>query len=259
MKDNNAPKTDEELVARVDSEITEALGYGDTIAEQRAEAMRYYNGEPFGNEVEGRSQYVDRTVQDTIEWIKPSLMRVFASGDELVQFAPKKAEDVKMAEQATDYVNYVVRQDNDGWGIMYSWFHDALLQKNGIVKVWWNDYEEVEREEYHNLTDIELEQVVQNDNVEIIEHDSYEGPMPDIQPQPPQGMPPQGPPMPGMPGQPPQGMPPAGPQMPGMPPQGMAPPQGSTPTTPRATNATRRSRTPYLQGWSYRDRQRSPC
>ena len=35
MKDNNAPKTDEELVARVDSEITEALGYGDTIAEQR--------------------------------------------------------------------------------------------------------------------------------------------------------------------------------------------------------------------------------
>ena len=207
MKDNNAPKTDEELVARVDSEITEALGYGDTIAEQRAEAMRYYNGEPFGNEVEGRSQYVDRTVQDTIEWIKPSLMRVFASGDELVQFAPKKAEDVKMAEQATDYVNYVVRQDNDGWGIMYSWFHDALLQKNGIVKVWWNDYEEVEREEYHNLTDIELEQVVQNDNVEIIEHDSYEGPMPDIQPQPPQGMPPQGPPMPGMPGQPPQGMP----------------------------------------------------
>ena len=171
---NEAPKTDEELVSRIDGEITDALGYGDTISEQRNEAMRYYYGEPFGNEVDGRSQYVDRTVQDTIEWIKPSLMRVFASGDELVQFVPKKPEDVPMAEQATDYVNYVVRQDNDGWSVMYNWFTDALLQKNGIVKVWWNEYEEVEREEYHNLTDIELEAVVQNKEVEIIEHEATE-------------------------------------------------------------------------------------
>lgn len=196
---NEAPKTDEELLSRIDGEITDALGYGDTIAEQRNEAMRYYYGEPFGNEVEGRSQYVDRTVQDTIEWIKPSLMRVFASGDELVQFVPKTEKDVPMAEQATDYVNYVVRQDNDGWSVMYNWFTDALLQKNGIVKVWWNEYEEVEREEYHNLTDVELEAVVQNSDVEIIEHESFEGDMPQQAPQQPQ--------MPGQPPMQPQGPP----------------------------------------------------
>jgi len=174
MKDKQAPKTDEELVTRIDGEITDALGYMDVIAEQRRKAVDYYYGLPFGNEIEGRSQYVDRTVQDTIEWIKPSLMRVFASGDELVQFSPKSPEDVPMAEQATDYVNYVVRQDNPGWEIMYSWFSDALLQKNGIVKVWWNEYEEVEREEYHNLTDVELEAVVSNKEVEIIEHETYD-------------------------------------------------------------------------------------
>ncbi len=174
MKTNEAPKTEEELIARVDGEITDALGYGDTISEQRNKAMDYYYGLPFGNEVEGRSHYVDRTVQDTIEWIKPSLMRIFASGDELVQFVPKKTEDVAMAEQATDYVNYVVRQDNDGWSMMYSWFTDALIQKNGIVKVWWNEYEEVEREEYRNLTDVELEAILQDPNVEIAEHTDYE-------------------------------------------------------------------------------------
>ena len=173
MKDNKAPKTDEELVSRIEGEISEALGYNDVIAEQRRKAVDFYHGLPFGNEVEGRSQYVDRTVQDTIEWIKPSLMRVFASGDELVQFSPKNPEDVPMAEQATDYVNYVVRQDNPGWEIMYSWFHDALLQKNGIVKVWWNEYEEVEREEYRNLTDVELESVVANPSVDIVEHEDY--------------------------------------------------------------------------------------
>ena len=135
--------TEEELVTRIRGEITDSLGYmGDTISHQREQAMEYYYGLPFGNEVEGRSQFVDSTVQDTIEWIKPSLMRVFASGDDMVKFSPHGPEDVKMAEQATDYVNYVFTKDNPGWEILYSWFTDALLSKNGIVKVWWDEYVE---------------------------------------------------------------------------------------------------------------------
>ena len=140
--------TDEDIVTRIDGEINEALGYGDELSDQRYEAMKYYYSEPFGNEVEGRSQYVDSTVQDTIEWIKPSLMRVFASGDELVQFEPNSPAEVDMAKQATDYVNYVLQRQHNGWEILYQWFTDALLQKNGIIKVWWDDYDEYVREEY---------------------------------------------------------------------------------------------------------------
>ena len=122
--------TEEELVTRIRGEISDSLGYmGDVISTQREEAMKYYYGLPFGNEVEGRSQFVDSTVQDTIEWIKPSLMRVFASGDEMVKFSPHGPEDVEMAKQATDYVNYVFTKDNPGWEILYSWFTDALLSK----------------------------------------------------------------------------------------------------------------------------------
>jgi len=162
--------TEEELVSRIKSEITDALGYGDTISEQREKAMEYYYGEPFGNEVEGRSQFVDSTVQDTVEWIKPSLMRVFASGDEMVKFNPHGPEDVKMAEQATDYVNYVFTKDNPGWEILYSWFTDALLFKNGIVKVWWDETDESQREEYKNLTEDELAVLINDPGVEVIEH-----------------------------------------------------------------------------------------
>jgi hypothetical protein len=163
--------TEEELVARIRDEITDSLGYmGDTISQQREKAMEYYYGLPFGNEVEGRSQFVDSTVQDTIEWIKPSLMRVFASGDEMVKFSPHGPEDVKMAEQASDYVNYVFTKDNPGWEILYSWFTDALLSKNGIVKVWWEDYEKEEREEYRNLDEVSLMAIISDDDVEVIEH-----------------------------------------------------------------------------------------
>ena len=166
----NRKVTEEELVSRIKTEITDSLGYGDEISKQRETAMEYYYGLPFGNEVEGRSQFVDSTVADTIEWIKPSLMRVFASGDEMVKFSPHGPEDVQMAEQATDYVNYVFTKDNPGWEILYSWFTDALLSKNGIVKVWWNEYEEEAREEYNGLDENGLQYLLMDEGVEVLEH-----------------------------------------------------------------------------------------
>ena len=165
--------TDSEVMARVNSEITEALGYSGTLSEQREKAMEYYYGLPFGNEVDGRSQYVDSSVMDTIEWIKPSLMRVFASGDEMVTFNPVGPEDVEAAEQATDYVNYIFTKDNPGWEILYSWFSDALLQKNGIVKCWWDEYEDWNREEYNSLDEQEFNALIISPGVEIIEHTAY--------------------------------------------------------------------------------------
>ena len=165
-----------ELISRIQGEITDSLGYDGEISEQREKAQEYYYALPFGNEVEGRSQYVDSTVQDTIEWIKPSLMRVFASGDEMVKFTPHGPEDVQAAKQATDYVNYVFTKDNPGWEVLYSWFHDALLQKNGIVKVWWDEYTEEKREEYHNLGELEFEYLISDEGVEVLEHTEMQGP-----------------------------------------------------------------------------------
>ena len=165
--------TDEELLSRVQGEISDALGYSDTISKQRETAMDYYYALPFGNEVEGRSQYVDSSVMDTIEWIKPSLMRVFASGEEMVSFEPHGPEDVEAAEQATDYVNHIFTKDNNGWEILYSWFTDALLQKNGIVKVWWDEYEDWNREEYNGLDEQEFNLLVMSPDIEVMEHTPY--------------------------------------------------------------------------------------
>ena len=170
MSDNET-----ELVSRIRQEISDSLGYDGEISIQREKAIEYYYALPFGNEVDGRSQYVDSTVQDTVEWIKPSLMRVFASGDEMVKFTPHGPEDVASAEQATDYVNYVFTKDNPGWEILYSWFHDALLQKNGIIKVWWDEYEEPQREEYRNLGELEFEYLIADEDVEVIEHTEVAG------------------------------------------------------------------------------------
>jgi hypothetical protein len=163
--------TETELRAALDNEIRQAVGYDSSeLANQRRTALEYYYGEPFGNETEGRSAYVSRDVADTIEWIMPSLMRIFTGGDTIVRFEPQGPEDEQKAQQATDYVNHVFQRQNDGFLTLYTWFKDALLSKNGFVKVYWENYTEYKTETYENLTDDEFAMLLQDPDVEPVEH-----------------------------------------------------------------------------------------
>jgi hypothetical protein len=166
-----AKMTKRELSAHLEQEINSALGYKDgKLTEQRSDALDRYYGKKYGNEQEGRSQIVTRDVADVIEWIMPSLMKIFTSGDKVVQFEPQGPEDVTMAKQSTDYVNHVIMRQNPGFSIIYQWFKDALLQKNGIVKHYWDDTSETLREEYKNLTEEEFTALLLEDNVEVVQH-----------------------------------------------------------------------------------------
>jgi len=167
--------TDEELLARIGQEVNVALGNDDELSDQRREAMDRYWGLPYGNEIEGRSQVCTTDTQDVIEWIKPSLVRVFASSDQIVKFHPEGPEDIPYAEQATAYVNFILTRDNNWFDIFTSWITDALLQKLGVVKVWWDETDYVDREEYHDLDDLELEALLADEEVEVLEHTEKEG------------------------------------------------------------------------------------
>lgn len=166
--------SDAEILARIQAEESNAYGLNDAeLCDDRARAIDYYLGKPFGNEQEGRSQVVSTDVADTIESILPALLKVFISGDEVVKFDPKGAEDIDGAEQETEAVNHLVMEKNSGFSVFYTWFKDALMSKNGYVKVYWEESEEVEKEFYGELTDEELTLLVQGDEVEVIEHTAY--------------------------------------------------------------------------------------
>jgi len=159
---------DYELLAELRADLDECLPYdGSTVSEDRAKAMRYYLAEPFGNEVPGRSQVITTEVADTIEWMLPQLIKIFTSSDEAVVFDPVGPEDIEAAKQETDYVNHVFYKDNDGFMIMYNWFKDALLSKNGIVKYFWEEDTEKVTENYEYLNQMELQMLLQDENVEV--------------------------------------------------------------------------------------------
>jgi hypothetical protein len=125
------------------------------LAEERADAMDYYLGDMRKDmpAQDGRSRAVSSDVADTIEGLMPNLMDIFAGSDEVVRFEPVGPEDEAAASQETDYVNHVFMQQNPGFMILYSLIKDALLSKVGIVKVWWEEREEEQRETYYDLTD----------------------------------------------------------------------------------------------------------
>ncbi|MDE2022272.1 MAG: hypothetical protein KGI71_05180, partial [Patescibacteria group bacterium] len=219
----------------IDNEVAIALGYVGKLSAMRQKALYYYFGEAkyelLPPEVDGRSSVVSSDVSDVVNWMMPALMKIFAGSDEAVQFAPEREEDIDAAEQATAYANYVFYRQNPGFQIMHDWIKDALIEKSGIVKVWWDTREDVAREEYEGLTLPELAQIMQDKTVEVVEQREY--PDPDWTPPPPPGMPQMGAPAPmqppGAPPMPPgQQMAPPGPGAPGMPP-GAPPMQVPTP------------------------------
>lgn len=158
-----------QLKGMLDNEIDNALGYLDTeTTEQRRQAIKAYNRDPYGNEVEGRSQIVTGEVAEAIDGAIPQLLRIFTQSDDVVRFEPKGPGDEEKSRQATEYCNWVFMSENPGVTILHDWIKDALIYKNGIIKVWWEDMTEVNTESYENLSQDELTLLLADGQYEIV-------------------------------------------------------------------------------------------
>ena len=163
-----------DLMAILQNERSDALAamQASKLSDEREKALEYYVGDVSTDmpAPEGRSSAVSTDVSDTIEGLMPALMDIFTGGDEVIKFEAVSKEDVKAAEQETDYVNHVFMQKNPGFLILYSFIKDALLSKVGIVKVWWEEDEEQKKETYYDLTDEQFMMLVNDPAVKIVEH-----------------------------------------------------------------------------------------
>src|SRR3990167_687656 len=162
-----------DLLARINALASGAIGSEDsTVSTDRATAMDHYRGEPYGTEIDGRSQVVSRDLSETVDRMLPALIKPFFTCGNIVEFKPHGTEDIALAEQETDYTNYVVLNQNPAFTIFHDWFKDALILKNGYVKAWWDEKQTSKIEEYEGLTMDEAAKVLSDyqaeDKVEIL-------------------------------------------------------------------------------------------
>jgi hypothetical protein len=188
-------KLDErELTAILAAEKRDALSADQAarLSEEREKAMDYYNGDMRQDmpAQPDRSKAVSSDVLDTIEGLMPGLMEIFCGGDEVVRFNPVGKEDVLAAEQETAYINHVFRQKNDGFNITYNFVKDALLSKNGVVKIYWEELEDEDRQTYYDQPEDVYISFLNDPEVEVVEHSEHEPEMPELPAMPQIGQPP---------------------------------------------------------------------
>ena len=167
---------DPKLRIILSNQIRNALGYlGGQLSQSRKKSIEYYLGDKLGTEIDGRSQVVSTDVSDTVESILPNLLRIFTASDKVVRCDPVTAEDVPLADQATAYINHVFYKDNNGFQLLYNFFKDALIEKNGFLKIYYDESEKVEHETYKNLTQAEKDALNDTqDEIEEVEEEVFE-------------------------------------------------------------------------------------
>lgn len=161
----------------LDHEIEQATAWQNhAINPERERNYAYYLGLPDGKEVEGRSQVVSWDVFEVVESALPSLLDIFLSGDNIGEYEPVGVEDEQWSQQATDYINHIIKKQNPGFLIFNTWFKDALLAKVGVVRAFWNDADKVTRESYAGLDQMQLTLLMQQEGVEVLEQEEYQDP-----------------------------------------------------------------------------------
>ncbi len=161
--------SEDDIQGIVSDAVSEAVDFVESeITEGRIKAQRYFDGETDIGEEEGRSKIVATKVRDTVRAIKPSLMRVFLSSDNPVEYVPTSQEDVSGADQATKYAHYRFQELN-GYTLLNDAIHDALVKKTGVLKAYWEDNTEATIHTYSNLTEEEMSVIVNDENVTVIE------------------------------------------------------------------------------------------
>lgn len=185
----------DKLLAAIDRFEESAYG-SDSDSElesQRSAAIDAYLGKNTLPAPDGRSQVVDRSVYETIQWQLPSLCRVFANGDDVVEIIPVGPEDEEQAKQESQYLNYLILQKNPWFEVFRTAAHDALLSKAGYLYAFKDKRRFVEMEKYERQTPQSLALLLQDKALEIVDGEEY----PDEEAEP------QIDPMTGMPGPPP--------------------------------------------------------
>ena len=169
---------DEDLRSALEYELQQSvLWSSDGVREEQLRNLQYYLGLPRGDEVDGRSQVVSWDVFEIVESAMPSFIEPFFASDSIAEFAPRTPQDEAFASQATDYVNFIVKDDNPGFMLFNTWLKDALISKIGILRADWIEQDD-ERVSFEGLSDEQFTMLTQQPGVEIIEHEAEPAPMP---------------------------------------------------------------------------------
>ena len=151
--------------------IHEAEKHADDMSKDRIRAVEYYQGVMRDTPSDkGKSQIVSRDVRSVIKKVLPSVVRTILGNEVVTEYQPMNEGDEEGAEQATDYVNHIVLPECDGYRAIEDAIHDALLLRNGILHVYFEEKTEAKVSSHTGLPDDAFAELVDSEDVQVLEH-----------------------------------------------------------------------------------------
>lgn len=176
----NDKMTEQELVTLTDHMVENSVTESGSFNSDNEQYLKYYNGDPFGNEVAGRSKVISTDTRDMVEADMPSLARVFLGAGDPVEFKPTgtSAEAVQEAKDKQAVVSHIIRSVRNSFRTQHDWLKASEIQNVSALEY---GVEETKRPRYATYTDIseeELAAIVSDieedkdvESVDVIERD----------------------------------------------------------------------------------------
>ncbi len=152
--------TEDNILAICEQELTRSRAAHEDVRADQSAAIRQYYLRPNGKEREGYSQSQTSETRDAIEQMLPIVVDMFIQPESPVVLRPRSSADLAQAQQETTLVNEVIYTRNNGAMLFLRWFKEALLLKNGYVKVYWDEKTDDRIEKYKNLTEEEYQRTL---------------------------------------------------------------------------------------------------
>jgi len=165
-----AALTNGQVASQVTQLVKDCESFRDQLSGDRIKAMEYYDGVMKDVPADAnRSKVVSRDVRAAIKKVLPSLIRTILGNDKVVEYEPVNQGDEAGAEQATDYINYIIFPESDGYDAVQDAAHDALKLRNGVIRWWYDKKRIVEVSRHTGLDEAAMVQLVADDAVEVLE------------------------------------------------------------------------------------------
>ena len=160
--------SDEDILTAVKSSIDDGVGFwDDRLSKERQRVLNYYHGQLPLPVHSGNSKYISQDVYDSVESMKAALLETFSAGYNIVEFAPQNEKDTRSARIASLYTDYVIFRQNQGYEVFSDTITDALLARNGIVKVYWDENKDDVDEDFNDIMPDEADALLAQEGVKL--------------------------------------------------------------------------------------------
>lgn len=167
--------TRDDIAHAVKLQIDRAAGVsGDLLDDNRAAALDYYFMRPgSAPAMAGRSAVISGDVSAMTDAVLSQMLNAFTT-DNVVEFEPNGPDDEEQVHLESAVVSNQVMEQNNGYTEFQQSIKDALLQRNGIIKVYVDEKITTARKTFNNVEPEAVESIIKGSTtvkVEVLNYD----------------------------------------------------------------------------------------